>query len=97
MKSRNIEKFRKLKESKQRVSCQDFVHNNQPDDISENKSKWVVNLSSRQLNEHEISVFNKGLNYYGVSPHAVPVEVFIVATKVACENLDATSKEVTSF
>ena len=95
VKSRHIEKFRKLKErkhGKQCVSGQDFVDNNQPDDISGSKCKWVVNLSSRQLSEHETSVLNKGLNY-GVSPRAVPVEEFIVATEVAWENLDATSKE----
>ena len=49
---------------------------------------WLI---CRQLNKHETSVLNKGLNY-GVSPRVVPVEEFIVATEVACDKLDATSK-----
>ena len=89
VKSRNIEKFRKLKECKQNNSGPDLTS---PEDISGNKSKWVVNLSSQQLNEHETSGLNKGLNY-GVSPSVIPVEDFIVATEVACDKLQQAEKE----
>ena len=94
VKNRHIDKFRKLQEGKHRVFDQDFVDSNSPDGVSDNKSKWVVKFSSRQLNKHETSVLNKGLNY-GVSRRVVPVEEFIVATEVACacDKLDATSKE----
>ena len=44
------------------------------------------------VRNHKSLKVHKGLNY-GVSPRAVPVEDFIVATELACENLDATSKE----
>ena len=49
-------------------------------------------LSSRKLSEPEESVLNKGLNY-AVSPQAVPVKKFVVATEVACNRLDAKDKE----
>ena len=92
VKSRHIEKYRKLKERKQTVSEQESTDNRTSDSGSDNKSKWVVNLSSRKLNDHEINVLNKGLNY-GVSPRALPVEDFIVATEVACDKLDSASKQ----
>ena len=92
VKSRHIEKFRKLKECKQYNSLLDSTDISSSEDNSENKSKWVVNLSSRQLNEHETSVLNKGLNY-GVSPSTIPVEDFIVATEVVCDKLQQADKE----
>ena len=52
----------------------------------------MVNLSSRQLSNPEESVLNKRLNY-AVSPQAVLVEEFVVATEVVCDRLDAKDKE----
>ena len=52
----------------------------------------MVYLSSRQLNEHETSVLNKGFNY-GVSPSTIPVEDFVVATEVVLWKLRQADKE----
>lgn len=96
VKSSHFEKFRTLKECKQTNFTLELTDNSSSEDISGNKSKWerkwMVNLSSRQLNEHETSVLNKGLNY-GVSPSVISVEDVIVATEVVCDKLQQDGKE----
>ena len=48
--------------------------------------KWVINLSKYKLSKPQGSVLCKGLNF-AVSPSKIPVNDFIVATELACDNL----------
>ena len=84
--------IRRLKERNKPVVLSEFEPGSTPTGERKDKNNWVVNLSSRQLSEPEESVLNKGLNY-AVSPQAVPVEEFVVATEVVCDRLDAKDKE----
>ena len=54
---------------------------------SECISKWVKNCSQRLLNDAELSVLVKGLNY-AVTPKDVPVVELVTATETACRKLD---------
>ena len=47
---------------------------------SDKSSKWIVNISNRQLDEHETSVLQRGLNYV-ITPRRIPVENFVVDTE----------------
>ena len=63
-------------------------HNNQ---ISENipcidKSRWVINISSKEISENELNVLKKGLNF-AATPPKLPVDDIIVATEEACNKL----------
>ena len=42
-------------------------------DVNELKKKWVVNISGR-LQDNEISLLRKGLNF-AITPHTVPMKV----------------------
>jgi len=62
-------------------------------------SRWIVNISSRDLDGPERSVLSKGLNFV-VSPSRIPVEEFVAATEKICSQLepqkaDALRSEVT--
>ena len=56
------------------------------------KSKWIVNLSDRVLNEEEETVLKQGLNF-AVTPSAIPVEEFIIGVESACRCIGPASKE----
>ena len=49
---------------------------------SNNKEKWVRNLSSKSLTQSETSLLAKGLNF-AVTPDKIPVNEFILATEQA--------------
>ncbi len=55
-------------------------------DDEEVKSRWVKNISSRELNEHEITLLQKG-GGFAISPKNVPTEDYIVATEQACKQI----------
>ena len=52
------------------------------------KSNWVVNLSSRSLNEAEVSLLKKGLNF-AVTPADIPATEIIAKVESAVRQLDA--------
>jgi len=43
-------------------------------------SRWIVNISKRDLDVPERSVLSKGLNF-AVSPSRIPVEDFVITTE----------------
>lgn len=53
--------------------------------------KWIVNKSSRNLNESEKSILSKGLNF-APAPRKIPVEKFIIETESAISNLEPSAK-----
>jgi len=72
-KDRQQRKFEKLLREKQSsVSPTTFV----------DKTKWVINLSSRTLNEAELSLLKKGLNF-AVTPTSVPATEIIAKIESA--------------
>jgi hypothetical protein len=58
----------------------------EPDLSGTQLKKWVINISQRTLNNSEVTVLSKGLNY-AVSPQKVPVTDYIVQTEKACKLL----------
>ena len=56
-------------------------------------SKWVVNLSSKQLNSHELKILQKGLNF-AVAPKSIPVSKFLSEVEVSIKNLDDSDKDL---
>jgi len=67
-----------LREKQSSVSPTTFV----------DKTKWVINLSSRTLNEAEVSLLKKGLNF-AVTPMSVPATEIIAKIESAVRPLDA--------
>ena len=52
------------------------------------ETNWVVNLSSRSLNEAEVSLLKKGLNF-AVTPADIPATEIIAKVESAVRQLDA--------
>jgi hypothetical protein len=50
-------------------------------------SKWVKNCSKRILNDPELKVLAKGMNF-AVSPKKIPVVEIVTATEMACKRLE---------
>ena len=48
------------------------------------KDRWVINKSDRTLNQHELSILQRGLNF-AVSPTDLPVSDMITAIESACK------------
>ena len=69
------------------------LNKTKPEDGKEstiNQDRWVINLSSKNINEQEKSVLSKGLNF-AVTPYQLPVEEYVAATELACLQMtDAT-------
>ena len=57
-------------------------------DVESIQSRWVHNVSSKTLDKHAESLLKRGLNF-AVTPKSLPTEDIIVATELACKNLDA--------
>jgi len=73
-KDRQQRKFEKLLREKQSsVSPTTFV----------DKTKWVINLSSRTLNEAEVSLLKKGLNL-AMTPTSIPATKIISSQATRC-------------
>ncbi|XP_072037110.1 uncharacterized protein [Amphiura filiformis] len=82
-KPRQQKKFASLKE-KQIKQTKPAVNdiNISPDDIEEATSRWVINVSDCDLNEHEQSLLKKGL-HFAVSPTKIPVDDIVTAVESA--------------
>ena len=52
------------------------------------KSKWVINLSSRSLSDAEVSLLQKGLNF-AVTPTSIPATETVAKVESAIRPLDA--------
>ena len=52
------------------------------------KSKWVINLSSRWLSDAEVSLLQKGLNF-AVTPTSIPATEIVAKVESAIRPLDA--------
>ena len=52
------------------------------------KSKWVINLSSRSLSDTEVSLLQKGLNF-AITPTSIPATEIIAKVESAIRPLDA--------
>ena len=50
------------------------------------KKKWVVNISDRALNNNEISVLRKGLNF-AITPKQIPTKEILASVESAISNL----------
>ena len=53
-----------------------------------NKNKWVINLSSRPLNDAEVSLLEKGLNF-AVTPTTIPATEIVAKVETAIRTLDS--------
>ena len=58
------------------------------------KDRWVINKSDRTLNQHELSILQRGLNF-AVSPTAQPVNDMITAIESACKIIGPDTEEAT--
>ena len=56
-------------------------------------SKWVVNMSDRQLSVDEIKILQKGLNF-AVTPNKIPVSKILSEVEVSIKNLDKSDKDL---
>ena len=83
-KQRQQNKFARLAEKK--TKAEEKLRQSRNNIASDCISKWVKNCSSRLLNDTELSVLAKGLNF-AVTPEKVPVVEVITKTEVACKNL----------
>ncbi|KAL9964367.1 hypothetical protein ACROYT_G027998 [Oculina patagonica] len=80
-KDRQKQKFEKLLHEKQAaVSSADTSYLD--------KTNWVINLSSRTLNDAEIALLQKGLNF-AVTPANVPAKEIIASVESAIRQLNA--------
>ena len=84
VKSRQIDKFNRLKQKQPSRADLDFNWRNKDSNgISQaNKEKWVKNISNRTLSKDEVSVLAKGLNF-STTPKKPPVVDIISATESA--------------
>ena len=83
VKSRQIRKYRCLtaeRENRKKLDIEGVKSD------SDYRNKWVVNLSTRTLDNSEVSALQHGLNF-AVSPDYVPVKDVIIATELACKNI----------
>ena len=60
------------------------------------KTNWFINLFSRSLNDAEIALLKKGLNY-AVTPTYIPATEIMAKVKSATRQLDAEQAGTTSF
>ncbi|XP_072038548.1 uncharacterized protein [Amphiura filiformis] len=81
-KRRQQQKFTRLVERKSEINTQKKGNNI----ASECISKWVKNCSDRLLNDSELSVLVKGLNF-AVTPAKLPVVDIVTSTESACRKL----------
>ncbi len=58
------------------------------------KDRWVINKSDRTLNQHELSILQRGLNF-AVSPTALPVNDMITAIESACKIIGPDTEQAT--
>ena len=68
-------------------------------DVDEQETKdindrWVINKSDRTLNQHEVSILQRGLNV-AVSPTALPVNDMITAIASACKIIGPDTEQAT--
>jgi hypothetical protein len=47
------------------------------------KNRWVMNVSSKELSDTEVSVLKKGLNF-AITPKKMPIKEVITSTETAC-------------
>ncbi|XP_072048677.1 uncharacterized protein [Amphiura filiformis] len=81
-KARQKNKFSRLLKKKKELESRKTNNSLASDCIS----KWVKNCSERLLNDSELSVLVKGLNY-AVAPTEIPVVDIITSTESACRKL----------
>ena len=62
------------------------VNTTQEDTTVVDTDRWVINLSSKMLDEHENEVLKKGLNYAVVEPK-IPITEIITSTEQACNRI----------
>ena len=55
------------------------------------KNRWVINLSNRQLSEHETSALQNGLNY-ATTPKTVPTSRIVANIESGIYNLSGSAK-----
>ena len=82
-KDRQQRKFLKLVQEKQ-ASVSPHVNLTPQVD----KNKWVINLSSRPLNDAEVSLLEKGLNF-AVTPTTIPATEIVAKVETAIRTLDS--------
>ena len=82
-KDRQQRKFLKLVQEKQASVSPRVKLTSQVD-----KSKWVINLSSRPLNDAEVSLLEKGLNF-AVTPTTIPATEIVAKVETAIRTLDS--------
>ena len=55
------------------------------------KNRWVINVSNQTIDENEMKLLSRGLNF-AVTPSKLPVDEFITATEIACHHLKDDTK-----
>ena len=56
-----------------------------------NKDRWVINLSNRQLSEHETVLLQNGLNF-ATTPRSIPTSRIVANIETGIYNLSQSSK-----
>ncbi|KAL9964643.1 hypothetical protein ACROYT_G028317 [Oculina patagonica] len=89
----NTQRVFNTSKDKQKQKFEKLLHEKQaavsPADTSYlDKTNWVINLSSRTLNDAEIALLQKGLNF-AVTPANVPAKEIIASDKSAIRQLNA--------
>ena len=82
-KERQQRKFQQIKAAKRETA--------DTEDNYIDKKRWVINISSHNINDAETSLLSKGLNF-AMTPAKLPVEEYITATELACQQIEDTSK-----
>ena len=72
LKEHLVNKFQSLVRTKPLVPC--------------DKSKWIMNLSSRKLNDVELSILQRGLDF-SVTPKNLPITAIISEVENGCSRL----------
>ena len=62
------------------------------EEIEEVTSRWVINVSDYDLNEHELLVLKKGLSF-AVTPTKIPMDDMITAVETAVRHVGLDSAE----
>ena len=65
-----------------------LVQNHNSNDI---QKKWVINISGRKLNDNEVSLLRKGLNYVS-TPKVIPRKEILASVEQDIENLSKETK-----
>ena len=93
IRSKQQQKFACLKDKLKLITPKDTpIVATSTKDKEELQSKWVVNVSKRNLAPEEVSLLKKGLKY-AVTPSSIPMEEYVIGIESACRILNPYFKQ----